>query len=170
MQKLASRFFVNFGKNSSFLGAEWTYLLTTRKVAGDDSAFSFVRIQYGSNPTDTVSGMVIYPDDFSFADAGVGALNFGANYAITQIDATTWEALEDMGCVFLPCARNRLFTDGQPSISEAGFGQYSYYWSSSANNASTAYHAYFNFSSKYVRPADNSNRYVGYSVRLVQDL
>ena len=154
----------------SFLGSEWTYLLTTRKVAGDDSAFSFVRIQYGPNPTDTVTGTIIYPDDFSFADAGVGAMPFGANYAITQIDAATWEALEDMGCVFLPGARNYTFTDGMPSISEAGFGQWSYYWSSSANNASAAYYANFDFLSKRVNPTNYHVRFNGSSVRLVQDL
>ncbi|MBQ2440664.1 MAG: hypothetical protein II502_00550, partial [Paludibacteraceae bacterium] len=76
--------------------------MTKRIVAGNDSAFSYVRIKYGANPTDTVTGVIIYPDDFTFSEAGVGALNFGANYEITQIDAATWEALEDVGCVFLP--------------------------------------------------------------------
>ena len=144
-------------------------MLTKRIVAGNDSAFTFVRLKYGDNPTDTVSGVIIYPDDFTFSEAGVGALNFGV-YPVTQIDAVTWEALEDVGCVFLPGARNLKYSSGMPSIDEAGFGQFSYYWSSSAHNASAAYRVQFAFSNKTVNPTSNYNRNFAYSVRLVQDL
>ena len=76
-------------------------MLTTRIVAGNDSAFSYVRIKYGNHATDTVTGVLIYPDDFSFADAGVGAMTFGAARP-TQIDIDSWRAVEKVGCVFLP--------------------------------------------------------------------
>ena len=145
-------------------------MLTTRIVAGNDSAFSYVRLKYGSNLTDTVTGVIIYPDDFSFAEAGVGALNFGANYAITQIDAATWEALEDMGCVFLPLQPRMYYSGDLPIMPEADAGRFFHYWTSTANNASASNAVFFQASPGQINPARSIVRYVGFSVRLAQDL
>ena len=145
-------------------------MLTTRIVAGNDSAFSYVRLKYGSNLTDTVTGVIIYPDDFSFAEAGVGALNFGANYAITQIDATTWEALEDMGCVFLPGTSYLAYNAGLPDLPEKSVGEFGYYWSSNANNASQAKSVLFYFAPRKIFPANDNNRFQCFAIRLAQDL
>ena len=153
----------------SFFSSEWTYLLTTRIVAGNDSAFSYVRLKYGSNLTDTVTGVIIYPDDFSFAEAGVGALNFGANYAITQIDAATWEALEDMGCVFLPGTSWLQFSSGMPTINETVYCQ-QFYWSATANSADKAKELFMKAAEKTFNADASYLRYGGLGVRLVQDL
>ena len=148
--------------------SEWTYLLTKRIVAGNDSAFSYVRLKYGSNLTDTVSGVIIYPDDFSFAEAGVGALNFGANYAVTQIDATTWEALEEMGCVFLPTATSF----DLPTYDERTVGLYAFYWSSTAASAAQALQMVYNLGTNpmFLRGGRSDNRFKCFSVRLAQDI
>ena len=160
-----------FSKNWVIFSAEWTYLLTERKVGDEDSAFSYVRIKYGDHETDTVTGTIIYPDDFSFSEVGVASMKFGTTRGVqAEIDKATWEALESAGCVFLPCARNRSFASGQQIIDEEGFGQYSYYWSSSAQNASSAINTGFNFPSRVVGTESGSIRYAGFAVRLAQDL
>ena len=154
----------------AFLRSEWTYLLTTRIVAGNDSAFSYVRLKYGSNLTDTVTGTIIYPDDFSFAEAGVGALNFGANYAVTQIDAATWEALEDMGCVFLPGASYLVLnTTGVELGPEGVVGLRYNYWTATAHDASKACRVVFDVRSGLQTPSNDGRKYP-LPVRLAQDL
>ena len=150
--------------------AEWTYLLTTRKVGGEDSVFSFVRLKYGENATDTVTGVIIYPDDFSFSEVGVASIAFGAR-PLTQINSADWEALENAGCIFLPSAGTRSFTlDNQLSINETDFGQTAICLSSSAYNASFAFTVYFVSSAKVVNPMNSFSRFNGSQVRLVQDL
>ena len=150
----------------AFFSAEWTYLLTTRKVGGEDSVFSLVRIKYGSNATDTVSGVIIYPDDFSFSEVGVATMKFGANYVLTQIDAGTWQMLEEAGCVFLPATllRETNFTINEENI------VYEHYWSATSVNASQAKVIYFSLRALSLNTSSSKARLDGYPVRLVQDL
>ena len=151
--------------------AEWTYLLTTRKVGGEDSAFSFVRLKYGSNATDTVSGVIIYPDDFSFSEAGVANIAFGAIPLTQQINAADWEALENAGCIFLPGNREYAFTSSASqaiTIDEKSMGLYFGCWGSSANSASTGFQIYFMLNGRST--TSYTNRFYGFNVRLAQDL
>ncbi len=148
---------------------EWEYLLFSRFVADNDSAFSIVRLQYGKNEHDTITGVIIYPDDFSFSEAGVAALPFGIRH-LTVIDAATWEALEEAGVVFLPNQRVAYLNDNnQRTISEAAMGFYGKYWAATAYDAKKAYHLDFNLLSNGDVKMKNNDRYGGYCVRLVQD-
>ena len=150
--------------------AEWTYLLTTRKVGDEDSAFSFVRIKYGDHETDTVTGILIYPDDFSFSEVGVASMTFGAR-GVVEIEKATWEALESAGCVFIPGNRHRTFsTEGGPGISEEYFGQNAFVWSANGRNARHSEYAFFNINSGTFNPESSNNRYHGLPVRLAQDV
>ena len=135
-------------------------------VAGNSNPFTYVRLKYGNNATDTVTGLVIYPDDFSFADAGVGAMTFGTA-APTQIDIDSWRALETAGCVFLPGSRFRGYTGSTPGISEVHYGINTIYWSASTPGASQAY--YLDLYPYGTLKLNNSNRFIGATVRLVQD-
>ena len=64
------------------------------------------------------------------------------------------------GAVFLPAAGNRNGT----TVNNAGSN--GNYWSTTANGTNNAYNV--NFNSGNVNPANNNNRYNGFSVRLVR--
>ena len=69
-------------------------------------SFSAVRLKYSDKETDTVTGILLYPDDFTFEKAGVDVLPLGTVSAkkrpITTIDLTTWEKLNNVGVIFMP--------------------------------------------------------------------
>ena len=96
-----------------------------------------------------------------------GGASFGANI----YSGEGWNALENLGCVFLPNAGRR-----QDNQLESGFG---YYWSSSYYNTSEAYGFYFhNIYGNYGNGVyvygqvilKSFSRYSGLSVRLVHDV
>ena len=143
--------------------AEWKYILTERKVGGQDSAYSNIRIKYGEATTDTVSGIVIYPDDFSFSEAGVSSKQFG-NYAVQQITLADWNALEQAGCVFLPWNAHKTINSNLPFFNTSNCG----YWSATENGKGGAIVVYLQMPN--INPANSSfERYAGACVRLVQD-
>ena len=151
--------------------AEWTYLLTTRKVGGEDSVFSYVRIKYGENATDTVSGVIIYPDDFSFSEAGVASMKFGGSPVALrqQINAADWEALENAGCIFLPGAKMSDISYSPP-LTETTFGTLVYYWSSSAYTSANKFFVCFYLFDGGLNAANSASSHNRIPVRLVQDL
>ena len=150
---------------------EWKYLLTTRTVGGNDSAFTYVRLQYTDNEADTVSGVLIYPDDFSFSEASVPIMPFGAKYGVTKIDIATFAALQEVGVAFLPGSRRiEISEDNVLSIEEGNYGNKFAYWSSTAIAAKTAYNVNFNPMDGTITPLFNNFRFFPMAVRLVQDL
>ena len=158
----------------SFFSAEWTYLLTERKVGDEDSAFSYVRIKYGDHETDTVTGTIIYPDDFSFSEVGVAALKFGVTSgAQAELDKATWEALEAAGCVFFPWQSSVRINSGVLEVTnEWKYGMMATYYSSQAVSAQDVYGVDFgHISSLWQLVISNNNqRRNRYHVRLAQDL
>ena len=149
---------------------EWTYLLITRKVGGEDSVFSYVRIKYGENATDTVTGVIIYPDDFSFSEAGVASIGFGARN-VTEINAADWEALENAGCVFLPGLGTASWSDdGKRIYDEKARMQNVLYWASDGASAAQARICQFYMYTRETYPKNQGSRNFGNAVRLVQDL
>ena len=148
---------------------EWEYILIKRVIDGKDSAFTYVRLKYGKNTTDTVSGVLIYPDDFSFAEVGVATMPFGANYPISEIDRATWDALEEAGCVFLPNAYQSYPNEqNQLNYNDGGLGQMGFYWSSTASDGAKAEYVRFDVRNKAVL-VGATNRMDFINVRLVQD-
>lgn len=63
----------------------------------------------------------------------------------------------------LPAAGNVNYNSGWNTNNVGSNGNY---WSSTGNNAANAYN--LNFNSGNINPANNNNRYNGFSVRLVQ--
>ena len=120
---------------------EWVYLFNTRTVNnGTGSGKSYTLGQNVNN----VLGVVLYPDDYT-----------GAEYS-----GSDWATFESAGCVFLPAAGYRYGT------SVINVGSYGIYWSSTAYGADIACRVLFN--SGGVNPADDNDRYRGFSVRLVR--
>ncbi len=102
------------GRWRTLTADEWHYIIHKRA-----HAYSYVRLKFGSNSTDTVTGIVLYPDNFSFSEAGIDSISVGKGkkvpyknydhittyeYPLTEIeDMSIWSALEQAGCIFMPC-------------------------------------------------------------------
>ena len=110
-------------------------------------------------------GLIIFPDEISWDVTTMGT-------APTTINPTTsddftyapsddeWTALAAKGCVFLPAAGRR----GGSTVYNAG--SRGRYWSSTVNSANNAY--FVDFFSGNLQPALDSDRFYGFSVRLVR--
>ena len=137
---------------------EWLYLFETRKVTVNGAS----QYSYGHGSVNGFNGVIILPDGWD------GSVDTGFIYGESAwsnaytIDTTpTWSQMEAAGCVFLPAAGTR-YGDSVRNAGELGF-----YWSSSAD-------LYF---AKFARGVfldsgrldiGSSNRYDGFSVRLVR--
>ena len=137
---------------------EWKYLRYDRTNADD---------LVGIAQVNGVNGLILLPDNWT-CPAGVTFKSgfysgWGVDYyaAYQTFTAEQWSKLESAGAVFLPAAGYRIG-------SEVGVLQnYGYYWSATEGDSSLANYLFF-----YPAKADinDTNRSVGYSVRLVKDL
>lgn len=144
--------------------AEWAYLFNTRSntTVNNVENARFTKTAITTPSSTTVNGLIIFPDSYSGGTpSGVtwGTINGTSDGYTTTCTADGWAALEAAGCVFLPAAGRRL------GAAVNNVGSNGYYWSSTANSASDAYDVYFR--SNLFNLSDVSNRYFGYSVRLV---
>jgi len=131
---------------------EWDYLLNTRTTTSG--------IRYAKATVNGVYGLLILPDDWSTSIHSLNSTNTpSANYTANIIVSSTWKAMEEAGCVFLPITLLRLGTNIDDH-------DYAYYWSSSAYGNNNAHGIHFTDS-------DLSHitylRYFGHAVRLVRD-
>ena len=121
-----------------------------------------------------VSGIIIFPDNFSWPSDGVMSPAFPtssdinnkeAGYSYTVIDSG-WSSLESAGAIFLPAAG---FRNGE-TVDDNSIG---YYWSSTAYSSvaevSVKSRALY-VSNSNVNPIITIRRYMGLSVRLIRDL
>lgn len=135
---------------------EWTYLLDGR---------TSVTTRYCKATVNSKTGMVIFPDSYTHptgVTAVASANTTNAAFTTNNWSGENWTKMETAGAVFLPAAGYR---DG---TSVSGVGSRGRYWSSTASGAKNAY--YLKFDGSSVNPADDSGRFYGYSVRLVQNL
>jgi hypothetical protein len=147
---------------------EWNYLLTDRTAAEEKKGFATVdKISEAEHPTgrSDADGIILLPDDFIDPFAGT-------SYAFTPMDdimgyssnlyfTVNWQVMEAAGAVFLPSAGYREGTTHKDYDSVSGN-----YWSSTVNNAGSAYNLTFGSESITL---DSRNRYQGVSVRLVHE-
>lgn len=150
---------------------EWNYLLGGTTIPGS--------CRYASNPSwwiynfvciddayesNDVNGLIIYPDGITAKPTGVSA-DLGKNGTQTyNISKADFDALEALGCVFLPAAG---FRNGTNCSNCNSMG---YCWSSSISGDYT-YNINFSVSSSGSMNLNygNPGRYDGLSVRLVTD-
>ena len=134
--------------------SEWDYVISKRTDAASKKGFATVS---------DVTGLILLPDNWTQPDEV--AFTSGANGDYTQNTYTTseWSKMEANGAVFLPAAGYR---DGANVIN---VGTYGYYWSSSYIGYSSSAVAVGFY---YLNVIGNlsSDRYNGYSVRVVQDV
>jgi len=139
--------------------AEWEYILFTRSTStvGNTSNARFVKaIVCG------VSGIILFPDDFSVPNYLPTPLQINSKYASFSINSYSiegWVAMESLGCVFMPVTGSRYGT----SVTVGSSG---HYWSASYYDSGSAYCILFtdnNLKKGYFE------RFRGYSVRLVRN-
>lgn len=142
---------------------EWFYLLNRRAPAYSASMDSAM---FCMATVCNVKGMIIFPDNYVHpADlSDLFDINqYDGQYYRNEIDSETWNTIEKAGAVFLPAAGMRTMND----LNYTGLA--GYYWStdSYSQHGATALRFYDGYTNTngYV-----SNRCVGYSVRLVQDI
>ena len=157
---------------------EWIYLLTTRSTAATIEGVSNARYVLATIKTDgsgtegidyNIRGLIIFPDNYNQGTpVGVSWSSSSINTNNSIFDGTCatcttegWGALEDDGCVFLPCAGQR---DGT-TVSYVGTS--GYYWSATASIST--------YGRALDIPCGNNytliyTRHLGQSVRLVKEV
>ena len=140
---------------------EWDYLLTRRTTT---SSMRFYKAQVNG-----VNGLIVFPDNWNNSYHSLNASYVNNNtisFENTKITASVWNTdFEAHGAVFLPVAGQR-HVDNNYVEYPNGRG---HYWSSTPNNAGTAYRLYFSGSSSEWSYSIGSSRRFGYAVRLVRD-
>ncbi len=138
--------------------AEWNFVFNTRPAA---TVNGVANARFVKATVCGVSGIIIFPDDFINVGHQLRDINDATSQRYPRNTYTNdeWPAMEEAGCVFLPCAGYR---DGATTLVIGDGGQY---WSATCNSSKGA---------KYFRvntiATQNGSRYCGRSVRLVKDL
>ena len=139
--------------------AEWNYLLNTRTEASS---------KCGTGNINGVGGLIILPDSWTLPSECSFTSGFcspsGDNYPDWTHNSYTlaqWAQMEAAGAVFLPAAGYRLGTYVHD------VGNFGGYWSSTPY--SEYYASNMDFNSNYLNAASNYDRFIGFSVRPVQD-
>ena len=140
---------------------EWLYLFGMESNNTDKSGHARYR-KYFRAKVNGVSGIVVLPDDLSGISDIPAESSRGTASTFNGKTYTTdaWSAMESAGCVFLPTAG---FRNGA-SVSYVGSS--GFYWPSTANGSGSAFTV--GFDKDNVFPANNFNRNIGFSVRLVR--
>ena len=159
--------------------SEWQYLLCERPNAAR-------LLSYGT--VNGVPGLIVLPDNWEtpsevqftnssyFVKRGDIYENRGYSfnkdkniniYSTNIYSGTEWATMENAGAVFLPAAGVRegeeLWMDGDYNVGALG-----YYWSSSCYDRYQAY--LLRFTNEVLRSSMEYQKYVGCSVRLIQDV
>ena len=143
------------------------YLFNTRTTGGKVGSTSQARYALATIRTDVnsgVNGIILFPDGVNFESTEfttLGTVNSSSAWA-TKCASTQWTALEGKGCVFLPAAGKRVGTN---VIDAEEIGDY---WSSSPHTSGESGARYVDISSNGLSLAWYTNRFNGFSVRLVR--
>ena len=139
--------------------SEWDYLFNSRTDASS---------KCGTGNINGVGGLIILPDSWKLPSECSFASGFATINPNTHPDWThnsytlaQWAQMEAVGAVFLPAAGYRLGTYVHD------VGNFGGYWSSTPY--SEYYASNIDFNSNYLNAASNYDRFIGFSVRPVQD-
>ena len=157
---------------------EWEYLLFTRRGVGEEISYeveteekvirktkivypimSFVKATVCGVP-----GLIIFPDEYIHPEGLEKILNVnekGAYWDGNIIKPTMWQKMEQVGCVFLPAAGNRIGTD----VYYVGTG--GCYWASTYGQGNKV--EYMSMLNINIAVVSYDIRRYGMSVRLVKD-
>ena len=132
---------------------EWTYLLAKRPRARRLYALAYVN---------KVFGLVLLPDNWK-CPKGVYVKPGPKEDYINWYTTEKWALLEAAGAVFLPCETRRVGTEA------VGNASVCHYWTATANDKKPV-EALCLLVDTFVPRASTSAKYMGLSVRLVQEM
>ena len=134
---------------------EWRYVFDFRNTASG--------IRYAKAIVCGVKGIVLLPDNWDSNAFSLSSTNMmGVDFDSNIINANDWEdSFESFGAVFLPAAGYRY--GEEPRL----IGSYGCYWSASCVGSEKA--SEISFDESHLSSQQDSDRYFGESVRLVQD-
>ena len=137
---------------------EWSYLLNSRAAStinGEANA------RYAKAVVNGTNGVILFPDSFTMP-SGIsypsGINTSSASFSSNTYTESLWSQMEGSGCVFLPAAGERTYTDVY------AVGTNGYYWSSTNCGENGAYDVEFRDNALLV---NGNSRNSGQSVRLV---
>ena len=147
---------------------EWDYVIRLRDKAA--MLFSLGKVA-------GVKGFILLPDEWelpstlTFTDAQSVGMDISqegyftnineSNFELNDYTVAQWQLMQNNGAVFLPAAGSRAETLCN------NIGQYGYYWSSTADEAASAFS--LSFTESIVAPKVSEPRASGQAVRLVAD-
>lgn len=133
---------------------EWRYIFEQRITPSG--------ILYAKAKVNNINGVILLPDNWNTANYTLNYCNLEeAPFSSNEITASDWQTLENNGAVFLPCAGRR---DGV-MVNQTNYS--ANYWSTSRDGRPEAMCQFFN--NNLIYSYYYWNRYIGCSVRLVQD-
>lgn len=135
--------------------SEWNYVFNQRNTPSGK--------RYAKAQVNGVNGVILLPDDWNTSYYSLNNYNTnGAIYSSNVISSSSWmNSLEAHGAVFLPAAG---FRDGTSVWTVGSRGNY---WSASYYDSRDAW--FMDFRSNDYLQMNNQPRYLGLSVRLVQN-
>ncbi len=137
---------------------EWEYVFYTRAT--------ILNVRFAKAKVNNVNGVILLPDNWTGSPYSLNNTNQGsASYNSNILNTPIWSAFENAGAVFLPAAGDRsgLF------INQNEMGSSGFYWSSSYWEIYIGYAMIVYFYDEFHTCSTAANRYLGFSVRLVQD-
>ena len=142
---------------------EWGYLFNTRSAS---TVNGMSNARYAKAKVNNVHGLILFPDSYTHPSGvaqpvGINDSN-NSGWNGNNYSASDFELMEQQGAVFLPAAGSRSGTSVNYVGTDGG------YWSSSNMGSGGAWIAYFYNIELGVGGYDR-NRFLGRSVRLVQD-
>ena len=148
--------------------ADWSYVLTSSERS--KTRFTKIVLTLTDEPLTTINGLVIFPDQYShplgteFTNNNRTGVAFDAGGSISLAD---WSLLEAAGCVFLPSAGIRTYSDGRV-VSD---NEKAVYWTPDASTSSVNQAmALYGTNSGLQTSGYSRARYYGCAVRLVHDV
>lgn len=136
---------------------EWEYVIEKRKTSSG--------IRYAKAVVNNVAGVILVPDNWNKSVYTLNRPNQQDNvkFKCNMISASTWDILEQAGCVFLPAAGSRR------GIKVESVGSEGEYWTSTCSGG-CSYSKWVEFNDYALFVGTEYYRFYGKSVRLVQDI
>ena len=135
---------------------EWLYLVGNNTQRSGKCGLATI-----NGASKSYTGLVLLPDDWTLPSGVSFTAGYGSGFTTNTYTTTQWQKMEAAGAIFLPASGER-----DEEIQVGGLGSYGNYWLSTPYDEDYVYEGYFHSGTVSM---SYTNRYMGFSVRLVKD-
>ena len=135
---------------------EWLYLVGNNTQRSGKCGLATI-----NGASKSYTGLVLLPDDWTLPSGVSFTAGYGSGFTTNTYTTTQWQKMEAAGAIFLPASGER-----DENIEVGGLGSYGNYWLSTHYDEDDVYEGYFHSGTVSI---SYTNRYMGFSVRLVKD-